>query len=472
MVRPSPAATPETGPAWRPIAPTSPDGRGHRPFSWGFPEWFAVAQVAGPALLFLPGSQPFRVLLRVGTFGISLLGLAMWMRRPRVTRRHPACLLLVLGAGYMMLMLLHPGTNTLMAGLAQIGMHLAVAAPLLWAPPYFLGDPRRLARVLTILWIFNGASAVVGILQARDPGTWMPSEFSSVVTQGRFGVSALAYRGSDGQMVVRPPGLGDSPGAACSAGMFVASIGLAYLGLPVSNLRRLLGLTMGMAGVTVIFLTHVRTSLVIVVGSAVVYLVILVMQRRAATALVLAGSMAACGVGVLPYAASLGGKSTVDRFASLLEDDPLTVYDRSERLGMVTNTFDTLIVDHPFGAGLGRYGMMRVYFGDENNDNSPRIWAEVQLPAWVLDGGVVLLSLYLIAIVVAVKRLFQLSLAHRSYVVRQWAAVIIMLSAGPIALLFSYAPFCAQIGMQFWLLIGALEGIAQGEPPGGRAARQ
>ncbi len=38
-----------------------------------------------------------------------------------------------------------------------------------------------------------------------------------------------------------------------------------------------------------------------------------------------------------------------------------------------------------------------------------------------------------------------------------------MLSAGPIAFMFSYTPFNSQMGMQFWLLIGAFEGLAQGE---------
>ena len=84
-------------------------------------------------------------------------------------------------AVYMAVMLLHPATNTTMAGLAQIGMHFAVAAPLFWAPYYFLGDYKRLARVLTILWVLNFASVLVGILQVRDPGTWMPAEFTSVM---------------------------------------------------------------------------------------------------------------------------------------------------------------------------------------------------------------------------------------------------------------------------------------------------
>ena len=81
----------------------------------------------------------------------------------------------------------------------------------------------------------------------------------------------------------------------------------------------------------------------------------------------------------------------------------------------------------------------------------------------MLDGGIVLLTLYLIALAVAVQRLVRLSLLHQSLQLRQWGAVIVMLSAGPIAFMFSYCPFYSQMGMQFWLLIGAFEGVAQGE---------
>ena len=179
-------------------------------------------------------------------------------------------------------------------------------------------------------------------------------------------------------MAIRPPGLGDTPGAACGAGMFVAILGLAYLGLPVSMSRKLLGILMGMAGVVVIFLSHVRSSLVVVAGCAVVYSIILVGQGRLRTVLTLALLMAVCGFYSLLYAESLGGQSTIDRFATLVEDDPSKVYEKSARMGMVTGAFDTLLVEHPLGAGLGRWGMMRTYFGNENNLDSPMIWAEVQ----------------------------------------------------------------------------------------------
>ena len=463
MVRPSVSSMQQMERESRQLVPTRFDNPRRRTASWGLPEWFVVAQVVGPALLFLPGTQRFRVVLRMGVFGLSLLGLVLGMLRPRVARGHPAWTLLVIAAVYMTVMILHPKTNTAMAGLAQICLHLTIAAPIFWAPRYFLGDYRRLARVLTILWVLNGASAVVGILQVRDPATWLPAEFSSALFQGILDLGSFQYRTTDGRIVTRPPGLGDTPGAACGAGMFVASAGLAYLGLPVSNLRKLLGLMMGIAGVTVVFLTHVRSALVVLVGSSLVYLIILIIQKRLIEILVIICSISACGVISLRYAASLGGQSTVNRFATLFEDDALTVYERSARLGMVTNTFDTLILEHPLGAGLGRWGMMREYFGNEYNLDSPKIWAEVQFPAWVLDGGIVLLSLYLIALVVAVHRLLRLSLLHHSFLLRQWGGVVIMLSAAPIALMFSYTPFNAQMGMQFWLLIGAFEGVAQGE---------
>lgn len=130
---------------------------------------------------------------------------------------------------------------------------------------------------------------------------------------------------------------------------------------------------------------------------------------------------------------------------------------------MVTGAFDTLLVEYPLGAGLGRWGMMRAYFGNESNVDSPAIWSEVQFSSWVLDGGIVVLSLYLVAIVAAIQRLLRLSVFHHSLQLRQWGAVIVMLSACPVAAMFSYTPFHSQLGMQFWLLIGAFEGLAQGE---------
>jgi hypothetical protein len=411
----------------------------------------------------LPGSQAFRAPLRVGVFALSLFGIGWCLRNALSRRPHPAWILMLVAALYMAIMVFHPATNTIMSGLAQIGMHLAVAAPLFWAPHYFRGDYPRLLRVLTILWVLNGASAVVGILQVRDPATWMPKEFTSAIKMYKQNFHMYEYKAADGTVAVRPPGLGDAPGAASGAGLFVAVVGLAYLGLPVSQTRKLLGFVMGIVGVLVIFLSHVRSSLVVVVGCAIVFSIMMALQGRLRVILNLAFWVSVCGICGFFYAEFYGGKSTMDRFATLVADDPLKVYEKSYRLGMVVGAFDTTLVEHPLGAGLGRWGMMRKYFGNEDNLDSPEIWAEVQFAAWILDGGIVLLTLYLIALLTAVGRLVQSSLSKHSIQLREWGAVLLMLSAGPIAFLFSYCPFYSQMGMQFWLLIGAFEGLVQGE---------
>ena len=137
MVMPSVSAMPPFEPESGQFTATVPESAKPRPSKWGLPEWFAVALVAGPALLYLRGSQAFRAPLRIGVFALSLMGLVWCLRSSRVTRTHPAWTLLVIAAVYMAVMILHPATNTTMAGLAQIGMHLAVAAPLFWAPQYF-----------------------------------------------------------------------------------------------------------------------------------------------------------------------------------------------------------------------------------------------------------------------------------------------------------------------------------------------
>jgi hypothetical protein len=432
---------------------------GHPP--WGLPEFCAIAQVAGPAILYLPGTQIFRLPIRFSVFGISIFGLILCVRRGRIANLHPSWKPLVIAAAYMTMMIFHPATNTTLAGMAQVGMHLAVVAPVFWVPDYFLGDFKRLARVLTILWILNGASAVVGILQVRDPDRWLPAEFSSIETMNKSRISSLTYRASDNRRIVRPPGLGDTPGAACGAGMFVGTVGIAFLGLPVSNWRKIAGLGMGLVGVSVIFLSHVRSALITLVMSSIIFTILMIFQKRFGTVAILLVSMVAGGLGSFLYASAVGGQDTVDRFATLTEADPTTVLERSGRLGMTTHAIETLLVEYPFGAGLGRWGMMRNYFGDENNLESPSIWAEVQTAAWALDGGIILLSLYSFALAAAIHRLLRLSLLGDSDPLRRWGAVILMLSIAPVISAFGWVPFNSQAGIQFWLLIGAFEGVSQ-----------
>src|SRR5262245_21298555 len=81
----------------------------------GFAEWFGLSQTLLPALLFLPGSQAYRLPIRVGAYAISLYAFAMWWfhRAGRKQGDHPAERYLLLVLFVLVLSILHPLTNSL-----------------------------------------------------------------------------------------------------------------------------------------------------------------------------------------------------------------------------------------------------------------------------------------------------------------------------------------------------------------------
>src|SRR5438093_11065840 len=98
------------------IDATKPRGATTAP--WGFPEWFIIAQTAIPALLYLPGTNDYRVPIRIAPFAISLLGLlALPNKFSQLTTVHPARPWLLCALAYVALMVFHPTTNTYVAGL-------------------------------------------------------------------------------------------------------------------------------------------------------------------------------------------------------------------------------------------------------------------------------------------------------------------------------------------------------------------
>src|SRR5436190_19298799 len=80
----------------------------------GFAEWFALSQTVLPALLFLPGSQAFRLPVRVGAYAISLYAFVMWWfgQAERRQDRHPAERWLIVVLVVLGLSIAHPLTNS------------------------------------------------------------------------------------------------------------------------------------------------------------------------------------------------------------------------------------------------------------------------------------------------------------------------------------------------------------------------
>lgn len=424
--------------------------------SWGFPEWFLLAQLILPALLFLPGTQSVRVPIRIAPFALCLLPLCF--AKPRRLPKHPAAASLVVAVAYLSLMILHPNTNSILAGIGQMMLYFAVLAPVFWVPA-LVRHPAQLRRLLAIMLVFNAVNSCVGILQVRNPERWLPRDFSEVISSGQLSLGGLVYEGAGGSAVVRPPGLSDSPGAAAGAGMLALTLGLAFCFLRTNVLQKGLCLVASLAGLAVIFLSHVRLLLLLGMGSLAVYGVVLILQQRMARAMALMKMTMLVALTGWTIAIAFGGHSIHERFASLLEDDPLSVYNESKRGPMMRGAFETLIWDYPLGAGLGRWGMIRRYFGNESNVKSPMIWAELQVPAWILDGGVVLLACYTIALMVVAAQQLSMALQSVSPLLQDLAAIVLALSAATVAGVFGGTPFVAQHGVQFWFLAGALYGV-------------
>ena len=424
---------------------------------WGFAEVFVISQTVLPALLYLPGSQAFRLPIRFSAFGISLLAFAWYQLAapslPR-TRMQPWVVALMTLLG---LMVLHPQTVTLTAGMAQIGVYLAVIAPIFWAP-HFVRSPEQMARLFWILLLCSGANAVVGVLQVYDPARWLPQEFSRVITQSTIGLGAVTYVGANGQQIVRPPGLFDTPGAVAGPAMFASLLGLIFTVSPIPFWKRALSLLIAGCGFAAIYLSQVRISLVVAVLMLAVYALVLFRQGRVARS----SQFGLLAVGVLALSFSLaltvGGASVAERFKSLFADDPLAVYQQA-RGAQLRYTFAELLYRYPFGAGLGRWGMTAGYFGS-SDPNIPPIWAEIQFTGWMIDGGVLMIGLYLGALIAAARSQFNLAKLSEYPRVGTCAAVVLAAGIGPAVMIISFTPFVAQIGIQYWFLAGALHGVA------------
>jgi hypothetical protein len=301
------------------------------------------------------------------------------------------------------------------------------------------------------------------VLQVYDPDRWMPRELSALYTGNANILAASSYVGPDGRVIIRPPGLFDTPGAVCGAGTIAALLGLVICLEPLAIWKRAIALAMAVAGIAAIYLSHVRVSLVVAVATMVLYALMLLAQQQTKRV----GLFASLGAGLIVSAFSLatllGGQSVTERFSTLFAEDPRSLYYQS-RGQAVEYAFSTMLVEYPLGAGLARWGMMRSYFGDPAKLDSTEVFAEVQPNAWILDGGVFLLVFYSLALIVTASHDIKLvrTLADRDD--RLWAAAVVAANFGTLALVFSFVPFATSVGLQFWFLEGALHGAMAHRP--------
>ena len=170
------------------------------------------------------------------------------------------------------------------------------------------------------------------------------------------------------------------------------------------------------------------------------------------------GSLAAIAIASVlsfSWAIAVGGGSIADRFSSLVADKPTEVY-RQNRGYLIEGTMESVLPQFPFGAGIGRWGMMNYYFGDNSNPATSGIWVEEQWTGWILDGGIPLVIAYVLAIFMAFRTAFKIGLSPVEPELAIFAIIICGYDVGAFASSFGYPYFASQDGLEFWLLNAAL----------------
>lgn len=439
------------------MAASAPSRAATATVPWGFAEIFVIAQSALPAILIMPGTQAFRLPIRMSAFLIPLATFAWWVANSETSDRPSRAQIWIFAVMFLLaLMLFHPSTPSFVGGLAHVAVYFAVMTPLFWAPA-FVRSPEHLARLIWLMLICSGLNAVVGVLQVYDPNRWLPAEFSRISMSG-LGLGPVSYRGPDGTMIVRPPGLFDTPGAVAGPAAYAALLGLVFAvsGLPVW--QRIVSLLFAGAGLAAIYLSHVRISFAVALGMMIVYATVSARQQRLGRATQFAILAGGIFVGSFMLAVALGGQSVAERFMTLTAGDPLEVY-RNARGVQLDVTFGDMLTNAPFGSGLARWGMAAGYFG--TNSIGSGIWAEIQFTGWMIDGGILLIVLYVGALTVTALTQYRVALMSQHPRLAQCGAVVLAANLGTAALIFSFTPFVTQVGIQYWFLAGALHGVAQ-----------
>lgn len=433
--------------------------RHHEP--WGWLEVFVLIQVLWGVLLFVPGSQAYRVYIRAFPYLASLVALAACLRGSGADSRTPGSRWIIAALGMITIGLIHPGT-WLMSGTAQIVFQLAIAAPVFWAARIWM-TRARLERLVKLVFGANLLSAALGLLQVYYPAIFMPPEFSQLaIMMNADVVGALTYIGAAGREIVRPPGLSDLPGGAAIAGTVTALLGFGF-GMRRDELRlkRAVFLAAAVIGITVVYLTQVRSMLVMICLCMLALSGVRLRQGRVAESGWIAGSAATLIIGAFIWAVAVGGESVSERFSGILDIGLARSYQENRGI-FLSYTIKELLWEYPFGAGVGRWGMMSAYFGEPENWRFPALWAEIQPTGWLYDGGVILWLFYGGAIAASTYRVFQIA-GDRDSDLSDYATMVFSVQMLVIGLCFTGPVFNTQMGILFWLLSTSVFGAERTE---------
>jgi len=209
-------------------------------------------------------------------------------------------------------------------------------------------------------------------------------------------------------------------------------------------------------GMTALLLTQVRSLSLVAAASLAVFAALRLRQGRTTDALASLGVGAALVVGAFVWAVAVGGDALMDRFSGLVDNGVIHTF-REQRGAFLTYTLSELLYQFPLGAGLGRWGMMQVYFGDPTLWQAPPIHVEIQPTGWLLDGGVLLWVAMGGALVMAVRTSYLVAV-HAAGSLQDAATAIVCLQLTVLCLCLTGPVFNTQLGIQFWAVTGAVLG--------------
>jgi hypothetical protein len=414
---------------------------------WNWVHNFMLIQFIFQLLLLVPGIGAARTAVRVGSFGLSLYLLTM---RDEGRVDYP-----VRFSAYGILLVLFLSLcfsfnlNSVPAGLGQIVMYLSIIGPLFWAAKLPL-SAQGFRNLLTLLWAFQAISSVFGLLQ-----TYFPAQFQfqiSSVYDNNPNLEGLKIVLENGVSIYRPSGLTDQPGGAALAGFYTVLFGMAFFLEGKSKYLSKLGLASTFIGFFCIYMSQIRNILIATCLCISCLLLVLAFTRNFKRVVTLIGAIQPMILGTFAWAVAIGGTKTLDRITSLFAGSAEDVY-RQNRGHFLEDTINVLLPKYPWGAGLGRWGMMNAYFGKNGNPLTDQLWVEIQWTGWLLDGGIPLIFAYTSALVFASYLTLKTSFErHRQDELSFWGSVIFSYNIGIIMITFNYPVFISQMGMEFWLL--------------------
>jgi hypothetical protein len=422
--------------------------------SWelGWIHFFLIFQFVLQLLMLVPQIGAARAPMRILSFAINLF-LLVWI--PGRGVKFPAQNACIAAIYILLLQLfLNPGLNSVIAGIAQCGLYTAIFAPVFWVSRLKV-SLASFQSLMYVLWGFHTLSAIVGVLQVYNPGQFQPA--LSTAIQSFYGEDAegLQITLADGSKVLRPMGLTDTPGGAARAGFYALILGLSFALNSKHMAVRCAGVASSAIGLFCLYLSQVRTAFVSVSLGLVILAICLFKQGDFKKLSIFVSGTIALFVSVFSWAIAVGGSSSLERLMALTAEDPNTVYQQN-RGGFLTGTIQELLPQYPFGAGLGRWGMMNHYFGDNSNPFTGPLWAEIQVTGWLYDGGVPFIIAYVIAIFFVFKVCWETAIDRRFSMLSFWAAVMLAYNFSVIASTFSSSLLIGQAGLEFWLLNTAL----------------